>query len=1265
MEAKAKIFLFFVLAFLDKGRDIVASGICSTPSSILHGSYVIQDDYYALYNCDPGYVMDDVSDTTVLICDALSLTWTGTLPQCNRVNCPEPPVPNDGSVFGSGRYYGDVITYACDTNYRLYDPSVSRTCSEDGTWSGESPECFPDLSSPDVCPSGSWQYGNNTCFRANSAWRTWKNARDVCASGSPVGQLATVVDEDVQTFLEDKLGEVAGVATTHWIGGSYGYIWYWDDSGLPLDYFSWAWEEPSSTSDNIQCVFLSSLPNPGGDKDHDYNWNDDDCLENEVSGIPNYVICEYDMACSSISNLILSAYRKYDYDEKCEVFVTDPRNWNDGRAFCSGTSGRVVEIYDGVKQDFLVKKARIVDSSSRSNWWIGAKRKTSAGKIWHWVDGSPITNFYWGPREPSNPDTEQCLDLLKTSNHKWNDGRCSSTADYLCQYTGPKEPQRCYDPGEPAHGTYAPSNSDWLYGSHVTYSCDEGYTLDGNITQIYCNLNGTYTPGVSKCIPVSCGGVYPSLDNSTPNCAGSDFRDIVFYVCDNGYYPVGEMSAVCQPNGSWSQARGQCQEFDECESSPCLFGSTCLDMINYYQCDCTDGYNGTNCEFEIDECFSNTCQNDATCYDVINGYTCSCTSGYDGIHCENEIDECSSNPCQNGATCSDFINMYNCTCLPGYEGMNCENEIDECSSNPCLNGATCTDFVDSYNCTCLQGFDGSHCQSEINECSSNPCMNGGTCFDAVDFYNCTCQTGYHGINCESEVTECSSNPCLNGATCNEFVDFFNCSCPRGYDGIHCQKDIDECLSNPCQNGATCSDAIDFYNCSCIPGFDGVNCENDINECLSNPCHNGATCSDETDFYNCICIPGFDGVNCENDIDECLSNPCQNGASCSDAIDSYNCSCIPGFDSVNCGNDINECLSDPCHNSATCSDEIDFYNCSCIPGFGGIHCENEIDECVSNPCYNGATCMEFVDFYNCSCQAGYDGPHCENDINECLSNPCQSGATCSDQINFYNCSCIPGFDGINCESDINECLSNPCHNGATCSDEIDFYNCTCKAGYHGVNCEIEINKCFSNPCQNGATCTDIADFYNCSCTLGYDGINCENEIDECLSSPCQNGGSCSDYINLYICTCLDGYEGSQCEQEIDECLSNPCLNGATCKDSINIYSCTCPKGYDGIHCEKKSSGEKANVALIASLSVLGFILLIAITIVTCWLTHRQSKVTPDELELDPTTKNETRSTVAWDDDGDGGRPASPMSVVMPNGDLTYIFDVEESMYEKWT
>ena len=62
---------------------------------------------------------------------------------------------------------------------------------------------------------------------------------------------------------------------------------------------------------------------------------------------------------------------------------------------------------------------------------------------------------------------------------------------------------------------------------------------------------------------------------------------------------------------------------------------------------------------EIDECESNPCQNGGTCMDLLNDYNCSCTDDYTGKDCTKlRIITCSHEPCKNGATCIDKFGEY-------------------------------------------------------------------------------------------------------------------------------------------------------------------------------------------------------------------------------------------------------------------------------------------------------------------------------------------------------------------------------------------------------------------------------------------------------------------------------------------------------------------------------------------------------------------------------------------------------------------------------
>ena len=134
---------------------------------------------------------------------------------------------------------------------------------------------------------------------------------------------------------------------------------------------------------------------------------------------------------------------------------------------------------------------------------------------------------------------------------------------------------------------------------------------------------------------------------------------------------------------------------------------------------CQPGYNGTYCEIDIDECASSPCQNGATCVDGVNGYQCNCSLGYDGTHCENDINECASNPCFNGATCNDEVGAFVCDCAEGWGDIQCDVALTGCDGNTeCQNGATCDPYYENgsqlFECLCAAGFTGEFCTTDTS-----------------------------------------------------------------------------------------------------------------------------------------------------------------------------------------------------------------------------------------------------------------------------------------------------------------------------------------------------------------------------------------------------------------------------------------------------------------------------------------------------------------------------------------------------------------------
>nr|CAD7415167.1 unnamed protein product [Timema poppensis] len=268
-----------------------------------------------------------------------------------------------------------------------------------------------------------------------------------------------------------------------------------------------------------------------------------------------------------------------------------------------------------------------------------------------------------------------------------------------------------------------------------------------------------------------------------------------------------------------------------------------------YTCYCMDGYTGNQCSTNWDECWSSPCGNGATCVDGVATFNCSCPPGFAGPTCEEDVDECQSNPCFNNGICQDGVNGYSCTCLPGYQGVLCEVDIAVCNMTGvslCINGGVCIEGPgDTFSCACLQGWTGQICETAVDECVSSPCQNGGVCVDLFAGYSCACPfgmlafftcksgfspgpkvrpfcvvTGYTGSNCEVKLHPCLVSPCLNQALCLVEAGTRVCYCVPDYHGDRCQFQYDECVST----GELCLDGVDNYTCSCPPDLTGSLCE---------------------------------------------------------------------------------------------------------------------------------------------------------------------------------------------------------------------------------------------------------------------------------------------------------------------------------------------------------------------------------------------------------------------------------------------------------
>uniref|UniRef100_A0A8C2B612 Sushi, nidogen and EGF-like domains 1 n=1 Tax=Cyprinus carpio TaxID=7962 RepID=A0A8C2B612_CYPCA len=449
---------------------------------------------------------------------------------------------------------------------------------------------------------------------------------------------------------------------------------------------------------------------------------------------------------------------------------------------------------------------------------------------------------------------------------------------------------------------------------------------------------------------------------------------------------VGNFTCVCQAGYTGFLCES---DINECASTPCLNGGVCEDLVNNYTCACTTNFTGSHCETELVvmenssttdaanqtvSCDGENCEKRQICEYIGSGnYNCTCTPGYYGDDCEEEC------PCQNGGVCVDVNGT--CECPTGFTGLYCQFEVTQtpCSNNrPCPDGGPCLEYGGTYLCTCQTGVDFDHKDfypyvQPRSACDSLPCQNGGYCYERDGGYICECKHGYRGKHCERvRLSICASSPCRNGGTCKEEADSYRCVCPYRFTGKHCEVGKpDPCASSPCLNGGTCFHYIGKYKCECSASFVGRHCE--INR-GSNPTLEGLDCGHpvkvkhaEVQYSSTTpgsmalysCHPGYTPLPratqsicssqgswsqppvCEEQ-DGCEPNPCLNGGVCRGYRRNHLCVCKEGYVGDRCQTLENPCVLQPCGNRGVCwSDRRGNYSCACRVGHTGRDCERDL------------------------------------------------------------------------------------------------------------------------------------------------------------------------------------------------------------------------------------------------------------------------------------------------------------------------------------
>ncbi|KAK2150293.1 hypothetical protein LSH36_413g01017 [Paralvinella palmiformis] len=133
--------------------------------------------------------------------------------------------------------------------------------------------------------------------------------------------------------------------------------------------------------------------------------------------------------------------------------------------------------------------------------------------------------------------------------------------------------------------------NDFFYGSIVSYTCNEGYALNGSATLI-CTENGSWNDTKPNCVINACPVPEP-VQHGSVTLGEQGVNTTAVYRCDSGFVLKGSFMRRCLPNGTWDRDPPRCELIRCMAPEPVQYGTIEGDEFffgMYANFSCNPGY---------------------------------------------------------------------------------------------------------------------------------------------------------------------------------------------------------------------------------------------------------------------------------------------------------------------------------------------------------------------------------------------------------------------------------------------------------------------------------------------------------------------------------------------------------------------------------------------------------------------------------------------------------------------------------------------------
>ncbi|XP_071094946.1 perlucin-like [Haliotis cracherodii] len=121
----------------------------------------------------------------------------------------------------------------------------------------------------------------------------------------------------------------------------------------------------------------------------------------------------------------------HKHGRSCYWFSNIKGNFAEARSICHALDSELATITSYAENAFI--RGYATQRGKAERYYLGGTDLGLEGH-WKWMGNKPFIYTNWAPGEPSNSlNNEHCLEVLRKLGYHWNDEKCDTSGNFICE----------------------------------------------------------------------------------------------------------------------------------------------------------------------------------------------------------------------------------------------------------------------------------------------------------------------------------------------------------------------------------------------------------------------------------------------------------------------------------------------------------------------------------------------------------------------------------------------------------------------------------------------------------------------------------------------------------------------------------------------------------------------------------------------------------------------------------------------------------------